>query len=78
LREAIITVLDRAIVKNGSTIRNFFYGDGEAGEYQNEFRVYQQTDQPCSRCATPIKQMRLAGRSTHYCPSCQRTQRTRG
>jgi formamidopyrimidine-DNA glycosylase len=71
LRLAIVTVLRRAIDKNGSTIRNFFYGEDEAGSYQNEFRVYQQTEKPCPRCRTPIKQIRLAGRATHYCPKCQ-------
>ena len=72
LRLAIVTVFRRAIDKNGSTIRNFFYGDDESGGYQNEFRVYQQTAKPCPRCRTPIKQIRLAGRATHYCPKCQR------
>ncbi len=72
LRQAIISVLDRAIAKNGSTIRDFLFGDGESGGYQNEFRVYQRTGRPCTRCRTPIKQTRLAGRSTHFCPRCQR------
>lgn len=70
---AIVTVLRRAIERHGSTIRNYFYGDGQAGEYQNEFRVYQQTGQPCQRCRTPIQQTRLAGRATHFCPRCQRS-----
>jgi formamidopyrimidine-DNA glycosylase len=72
LRLAIGTVLDRAIAKNGSTIRDFFFGDGEPGGYQSEFRVYQQTGRPCPRCRTPIKRIHLAGRSTHFCPRCQR------
>jgi formamidopyrimidine-DNA glycosylase len=72
LRQAIVTVLDRAIAKNGSTIRDFFFGEEEAGGYQKEFRVYQRTGRPCPRCRTPIQQTRLAGRSTHFCPRCQR------
>jgi formamidopyrimidine-DNA glycosylase len=73
LRRAIVKVLRRAIEKNGSTIQNFFYGDGEAGGYQNEFRVYQQTGEPCRQCETPIERIQLAGRSTHFCPRCQQS-----
>ncbi len=72
LRIAIVKVLKRAIETKGSTIANFYYGEGEAGGYQNEFRAYDRTDEPCRRCRTPIKRIRLAGRSTHFCPRCQR------
>jgi formamidopyrimidine-DNA glycosylase len=71
LQRAVVRVLRRAIDRNGSTIQNFFYGDGEAGRYQDEFRVYQQTGEPCPSCRTPIERIRLAGRATHYCPACQ-------
>jgi formamidopyrimidine-DNA glycosylase len=71
LRRAIIKVLERAIAKKGSTIRDYLDGDGQSGGYQREFRVYQRTGAPCSRCRTPIAQIRLAGRSTHFCPQCQ-------
>jgi formamidopyrimidine-DNA glycosylase len=71
LRRAIVKVLRRAIDKKGSTIRDYFFGDGDAGEYQDEFRVYQCTGQPCRRCRTPIERILLAGRSTHFCPRCQ-------
>jgi formamidopyrimidine-DNA glycosylase len=72
LRRAIVTVLERAIDRRGSSIRNYVGGSGLQGEYQNEFRVYGRTGQPCPRCRTPIERIRLAGRSTHYCPRCQR------
>ncbi len=71
LRRAIVKVLNRAIEKNGSTIRDYVDGNGESGGYQKEFRVYDRTGQPCCRCRTPIARIRLAGRSTHYCPKCQ-------
>jgi formamidopyrimidine-DNA glycosylase len=73
LRKAIVTVLERAIARRGSTIRDYVGGSGLEGGYQNEFRVYGRTEQSCVRCKTPIKRIRLAGRSTHYCPSCQKT-----
>lgn len=71
LRQAVVAVLDRAIRRHGSTILTFYYGTGERGEYQDEFRVYQRTGQPCRRCGTPIAAARLAGRATHWCPRCQ-------
>lgn len=73
LRRAIITVLNRAVEKNGSSIRDYLDGNGRQGGYQHEFRVYQRTGEPCRRCRTPIVQVRLAGRSTHFCPKCQKS-----
>lgn len=72
LRKAIPIVLKRAIDKRGSSIRDYVDGSGRQGEYQREFRVYGQTGNSCQRCATPIERVRLAGRSTHFCPKCQR------
>jgi formamidopyrimidine-DNA glycosylase len=72
LRDAIVAVLNHAIDQRGSSIRDYIGGSGEKGAYQNEFRVYGQTGKPCSRCKTPIVRIRLAGRSTHFCPRCQR------
>lgn len=71
LRKAIVTVLERAIDKRGSSIRNYVGGSGLQGGYQREFRVYGQKGKPCPRCRKPIVLMRLAGRATHYCPKCQ-------
>ncbi len=71
LRRAIVKVLRRAIDRNGSTIRDYVDGTGRKGGYQEEFRVYGRAGQPCRRCGTLIRQVRMAGRSTHFCPSCQ-------
>lgn len=71
LRRAIVTVLLRAIDRRGSSIRDYVGGSGLKGEYQNEFRVYGCTGQPCPRCSAPLECVRLAGRSTHYCRKCQ-------
>jgi formamidopyrimidine-DNA glycosylase len=71
LREAIEAVLKKAIVGRGSTIRDYVGGSGQSGGYQNEFRVYGRTGEPCLACAAPIECVRLAGRSSHYCPKCQ-------
>lgn len=75
LRKAIIRVLNRAIERRGSSIRDYVDGFGTKGAYQDEFRVYGRTGKPCPRCKTLIARVRLAGRSTHYCPKCQRATR---
>jgi formamidopyrimidine-DNA glycosylase len=72
LRRAIVTVLERAIERRGSSIRNYVGGSGRKGRYQEEFRVYGRTGKPCPRCRTPVERVRLAGRSTHFCPKCQK------
>jgi formamidopyrimidine-DNA glycosylase len=72
LRRAIPVVLERAIERRGSSIRDYVGGSGQRGSYQQEFRVYGRTGEPCVRCRTPIQRVRLAGRSTHFCPKCQK------
>jgi len=72
LRRAVATVLRRAIERRGSSIRNYVGGSGLQGEYQNEFRVYGRTGEPCPCCRTAIESLRVAGRSSHYCPRCQK------
>jgi formamidopyrimidine-DNA glycosylase len=71
LRRAIVRVLERAIERRGSSIRNYVGGSGLKGQYQEEFRVYGRFAAPCPRCRTPIARIRLAGRATHFCPRCQ-------
>jgi formamidopyrimidine-DNA glycosylase len=71
LQKAIVAVLERAIARRGSSIRDYIGGSGLKGEFQEEFRVYGRTGLPCPRCAEPITCVRLAGRSTHFCEKCQ-------
>ncbi|MDB5307215.1 MAG: mutM [Gemmataceae bacterium] len=73
LRGAIETVLTKAIEYRGSTIRDYVGGSGLRGGFQNEFRVYGRTGDPCRACGTAIACVRLSGRSSHFCPSCQPT-----
>lgn len=72
LRRAIETVIRRAIDCRGSTIRDYIGGSGLQGRFQNELAVYGRTGEPCPVCQTPIACRRLAGRSSHFCPTCQR------
>ncbi len=71
LRLAIEAVIAKAIESRGSTIRDYIGGSGLRGGFQNEFAVYGRTDEACPRCGTAVKCERLAGRSSHYCASCQ-------
>jgi formamidopyrimidine-DNA glycosylase len=71
LRKAVPKVLRRAIEQRGSSIRNYVGGSGLRGRYQDEFRAYGRAGKACPRCAALIHRIRLAGRSTHYCPVCQ-------
>jgi formamidopyrimidine-DNA glycosylase len=72
LCRAVPEVLTNAIEKRGSSIRDYIGGAGQRGGFQQEFRVYGRTGEPCVRCRSPIVVMRLAGRSTHFCPRCQK------
>jgi formamidopyrimidine-DNA glycosylase len=72
LRDAVIRVLTRAIEQRGSSIRDYIGGSGLKGQFQDEFCVYGRKGERCVRCAGTIEKMTLAGRSTHFCPKCQR------
>jgi formamidopyrimidine-DNA glycosylase len=71
LLKAVVKVLNRAIAAKGSTISDFYFGEGEQGGYQTRFLVYGRTKEACRRCRTLIRRIVLGGRSTHYCPRCQ-------
>jgi formamidopyrimidine-DNA glycosylase len=72
LRAALIDVLKHAIQLGGSSVSDYVDADGVRGFFQLEHRVYMRTGQPCRTCATPIKKLTIGGRSTHYCPTCQK------
>ncbi len=72
LRLALFEVLEQAIRLGGSSVSDYVDADGVRGFFQLEHKVYQRTGEPCLTCRTPIKRIVVAGRSTHYCPQCQR------
>jgi formamidopyrimidine-DNA glycosylase len=72
LCQEIKRVLTGAIAARGSTLRDYVDGNGELGTAQSLHRVYARESQPCPNCGTPIKRIVLGGRSTHFCPKCQR------
>ena len=72
LRVALIKVLKSAIKLGGSSVSDYVDAEGVAGFFQLHHHVYSRTGEPCRVCKTPIKRIVLAGRSTHYCPNCQK------
>ena len=71
---AIKAVLQDAIRAGGSTLRDYKRADGSVGAFQNEFQVYGREGEPCARlgCRGIVRRKTQGGRSTFYCPACQR------
>ena len=72
LYRGIRQALQAGLRRQGSTLRDYRLPDGGTGGAQHEFKVYGRGGEPCDRCGTPIDKIRVAGRGTWYCPSCQR------
>lgn len=71
LAAAIKTVLSSAIIAGGTTLRDFYGGDGEAGYFQQQLEAYGREGEACRRCNTPISAIVQGQRSTFYCKNCQ-------
>ena len=69
---SIREVLKEAIALGGSSVSDYVNADGEEGFFQLQHRVYGREGEPCLTCKTPIKRIVIAGRSSHYCPICQK------
>jgi len=74
LAEAIRAVIAEAIGAGGSSLRDYVHADGSLGYFQHSFDVYDREGQPCHRagCGGTVKRLVQSGRSTFYCPHCQR------
>ncbi len=74
LARSIRQVLEDAIAAGGSTLRDFAHADGELGYFQHSFRVYDREDEPCPTpgCRGVVKRIVQTGRSTFFCPTCQK------
>jgi formamidopyrimidine-DNA glycosylase len=69
---AIQEVLKAAIKAGGSSIRDYVQTDGTVGYFHSQFMVYGRKGEACKVCGTLIKEIVQAGRSTCYCPQCQK------
>lgn len=71
LHQALIQVLTDSIEAGGTTFSDFRDVQGINGNYGGVARVYNREGEPCRICGTPIRRIKMAGRSAHFCPNCQ-------
>jgi formamidopyrimidine-DNA glycosylase len=65
-------VLEAAIAAGGSSLRDYVQSDGELGNFQRHFLVYDLAGSPCPRCAAPVARLVQSARATYWCSACQR------
>jgi len=72
LADAVKQILQHAIERGGTTLRDFLSPDSQPGYFEQELMVYGRSGQPCPRCARPLQQAMIAQRNTVWCGHCQR------
>jgi formamidopyrimidine-DNA glycosylase len=72
LARSVVDVLREAIGEGGTTLNDFADGTGNPGYFQVALSVYDREGQACDRCTGKIRRVVQSGRSTFYCPGCQR------
>lgn len=70
--DATREILKKAIEEGGSTIRSYHPETGKSGNMQNNLQVYGKENEKCPICHSPIRRITQGGRSTYYCPKCQK------
>jgi formamidopyrimidine-DNA glycosylase len=75
LFRAVRAVLTEAIRLRGSSVSDYVDSNGQPGEFQLRHRVYQREGKKCVRCGAKIRRTIVAGRSSYFCPKCQRAPR---
>ena len=75
LYEAIQTILTEAIQNKGTSVDNYRNTEGLPGEHQFHLKAYGRQGQPCFHCGSVIRRMVIGGRSSFFCPNCQRKRR---
>jgi formamidopyrimidine-DNA glycosylase len=65
-------ILKHAIAKGGTTVSDYLNSRGETGLFQLELLVYGRAGEPCRRCGAPLARLVQAGRSSFFCPQCQK------
>ena len=70
--ESIIKIIPLAIEQGGSSIANYLLADGSRGNYAHYHKVYNRSGKACLACQRELKSIKLAGRTTVFCLSCQR------
>lgn len=65
-------IIKEAIKMGGTTIKSYTSSLGVTGRFQQNLKVHKKEGEPCSICKTPIKNIKIGGRSTYFCPKCQK------
>jgi formamidopyrimidine-DNA glycosylase len=77
LRAGIVATLEAGLANGGASIDDYRDARGEQGSMQDEFLVHAREGEPCPRCGETIRRIVLGGRSTYFCPGCQKRLRRR-
>jgi formamidopyrimidine-DNA glycosylase len=77
LRAGIVATLEVGLANGGASVDDYLDARGERGSMQDEFLVHTREGEPCFRCGETIRRIVVAGRSTYFCPGCQRRLRRR-
>ncbi len=77
LHRAMLHVLNEAIRMRGSSVSDYVDSGGQRGSFQQRHKVYQRKGKKCFRCGTLIRRVIVAGRSSYFCPDCQRAPHVR-
>ena len=77
LRDGVVESLERGLDLGGASIDDYRDARGDAGAMQNEFLVHRREGEDCPRCGEPIVRIVVGGRSTYFCPGCQKRLRRR-
>ena len=72
LKESIVTILKKSIGSGGTTFSDFRDLEGENGNFGLQTNVYRRTGKECRKCGNLIEREKITGRSTHWCPKCQK------
>lgn len=72
LADEVRRVLDHAITRGGTTLRDFISPDGAPGYFEQELAVYGRGGEPCRRCGRPLKEAKIGQRASVWCGGCQR------
>jgi len=64
-------ILEKAILAGGTTLQDFYNSQGKPGYFSQSLQIYGRLDQPCFQCQTRIKNIKINGRSSFFCPQCQ-------
>ena len=77
LRRGIVEALEAGLANGGASIDDYRDLRGDRGTMQDEFLVHTREGEECPRCGTAIRRIVVSGRSTYYCPGCQKRLRRR-